>query len=107
MILWQAAAVGSDVEDKPKAIVTKQTWTEVPFIIRGKNRGRPAWHCILVPHKKIGRLKSQWKRGSIDIDQFGHVIEYLNHEDITKQMSGWGENPPKQLREWLDKHYGM
>ncbi|CAF4843076.1 unnamed protein product [Rotaria sp. Silwood1] len=92
-------------EDWPKAIITEQTFIDSVFIIRGKNRGRPAWHYLLVPVNKVTDLKAQKSGANIDITKFGRLIEYLNNRDKVITLSGWGTDPPGIIQTWISEHY--
>jgi hypothetical protein len=92
-------------EDGPKEVITEQAINETVHIIRGEDRNRPAWHYILVSVSKTAELKSQGKGGTIDVREFGRMIDYRNNRGETKATSGWGRNPPKILRKWLQEHY--
>jgi len=61
------------------------------FIVRGKDRGRPAWYFVLLSNKSEAyeeQFLKQVKSGHIDTAEWGYRIE-----------SGWGEDPPQDLRE--------
>ncbi|CAF4731354.1 unnamed protein product [Rotaria sp. Silwood1] len=92
-------------EDWPKAMVTKQTYSECAFILRGTDRGRPAWHCILVPASQIADLNAHPQNTTADITKFGSIIQYLNNRDQIILTSGWGIDPPRMIQEWIEEHY--
>ena len=59
------------------------------FLLRGKDRGRKAWHYLLVDEDKLdtyNALFSDGNRPSIDCAKYGKVV-----------YSGWGEDPPKDV----------
>ena len=63
------------------------------FIVRGKDRGRPAWHFVLLSNKSEAyeeQFSEAVNSGHIDVAEWGYSIE-----------SGWGEDPPQDLREKL------
>ncbi|CAF4289774.1 unnamed protein product [Rotaria sp. Silwood2] len=92
-------------EDWPKDIITEQTLDESVFLIRGNDRGRPAWHYILVPIYKCADLNANPAGSNIDVTNFGSFIKYRNNRDEIKQMSGWGTDPPNIIQKWIDTHY--
>jgi hypothetical protein len=92
-------------EDRPKEVITEQASDETLRCIRGKDRNCPAWHCFLVSVSKAAELKSQGSGGTIDYTDFGRMIYYRNNRGGTEAASGWGRNPPKILRKWLEEHY--
>ena len=54
------------------------------YLVRGKDRGKPAWHYVLVDKHVLGLfLKKTKGGGSLDVKDFGAVLR-----------SGWGQNPP-------------
>ena len=59
------------------------------FKVRGKDRGRQAWHLVLLSSKSE-EYKEQFveklKSGTINVANWGYVIE-----------SGWGEDPPQSI----------
>ncbi len=96
----------SSYEDRPVGIITKQKIDESVFIIRGKDKGLPAWHYIMVPISKAADLKSQKAGITIDVTNFGAVVKYRNKRGETKTASGWGTDPPEMLQIWIGSRYG-
>lgn len=63
------------------------------FLVRGKDRGKPAWHYVMVEKCLLGLFLKRTNGGQLDVADFGIVLE-----------SGWGENPPEnKAAEVLDK----
>lgn len=63
------------------------------FLVRGKDRGRPAWHYVTVEKPLLGLFHKRTNGGKLDVADFGIVLE-----------SGWGENPPEwKAAELVDK----
>ena len=60
-------------------------------LVRGKDRGRPAWHYVLVEEGKINSFKEKTASGTVDVARYGKVL-----------MSGWGEDPPKDIRKEIE-----
>lgn len=58
------------------------------YLVRGKDRGKPAWHYVMVKQSLLGLFLKLTKGGSLDVADFGTVLK-----------SGWGENPPEKVRE--------
>ena len=62
-------------------------------IVRGTDRGQPTWQFVLLSNKSEA-YKEQFleavNSGHIDVAEWGYSIE-----------SGWGEDPPQDLREKL------
>ncbi len=88
-------------------MITEQSCTDSLHIIRGKDKGLPAWHYIVVPANKLADIKAQPLGGTIDVTKFGCVIEYRNKRGEVKPMSGRGIDPPKMFEIWLSEQYGQ
>ena len=63
-------------------------------LVRGKDRGKAAWHYVLVDEEKEEQFKEQVKTGNIDVANFGKVLH-----------SGWGEDPPQTIRDEISKRF--
>ena len=71
------------------------------FLVRGNDKGRPAWHYLLLvddeetirifKEKTQGELKGKL---NIDLTDFGQVLK-----------SGFGEEPPKSVQDWITRTY--
>ncbi|CAF3396505.1 unnamed protein product [Rotaria socialis] len=94
-------------ESKPKIGLTKQTWLDTPFIIRGKYEGIPVWYYILVSFDKIKHIKSQPIGKTLNSIEFGNIIQYRDDQQRICSMFGWGINPPKSLKTWFEQNYGV
>lgn len=53
------------------------------YLVRGTDRGKPAWHYVLVDKHLLGLFLKKTKGGSLDVKKFGTVLR-----------SGWGQNAP-------------
>ena len=89
---------GLTFED-PCALKEGYTWhkkgeAERTYLVRGKDRGRPAWHYVLVvdDDETLEMFLTQVGSGSLDVADYGFVIK-----------SGWGKDPPKEVREEMDE----
>ena len=67
-------------------------------IVRGKDRGRQAWHLVLLSNKSEEykeQFMEKYKSGNVDVGNWGYIIE-----------SGWGEDPPQNIEDkvnnWMD-----
>ena len=65
------------------SIVYKENSTERFYLVRGKDRGRAAWHYVLVKKHLLGLFLKQTQGGSLDVADFGDILR-----------SGWGKDPP-------------
>ena len=63
----------------------KQNSDERIYVVRGKDRGKPAWHYVLVERHLLGLFLKQTNGGSLDVADFGRVLN-----------SGWGKDPPEK-----------
>ena len=52
------------------------------YLVRGSDRGKPAWHYVLVDKHLLGLFLKKTKGGSLDVADFGTVL-----------CSGWGQDP--------------
>ena len=79
---------------------TWQRWStaERLFIVRGKDRGQPAWHYVLLVDDEdtITAFHKKTNKGSLDVANYGKVIK-----------SGWGQDPPNDLREQMQRTYNV
>ena len=64
--------------------------------MRGKDKGRPAWHYVLLvdDEETIQKFKDKVKSGTLDVADYGQVLK-----------SGWGKDPPNEVKDWIDKQY--
>ena len=53
------------------------------YLVRGTDRGKPAWHYVLADKHLLGLFLKKTNGGSVDVADFGTVL-----------CSGWGQNPP-------------
>jgi len=58
------------------------------YIVRGKDKGRPTWYCVMVEKSLLGSFLKRTSGGRLDVADFGTVLK-----------SGWGENPSDSTRE--------
>ena len=74
---------GADVN-----VRSMQNTEERVFLVRGKDKGKAAWHYVLVDKALLGSFRKYSKGGNIDVAKFGTVL-----------ASGWGQDPPDSKRE--------
>lgn len=92
-------------EEWPKTVVTKQTFSDSFFLIRGTDNERPIWHYIMVSASNMTALKACKEGSNIDVTDYGRIVQYINNKGEIKDMSGWGSDPPQLIQNWMDKHY--
>ena len=85
----------SSYEDRPEEVIVEAKLSDSVFTIRGKDRGRYAWHFVLVPADKLAAMRSSAAGATVDVTKFGSILQYRNHQGKSVQMSGWGRDPPK------------
>ena len=56
------------------------------YTVRGKDKGRPAWHYVVVDEEKLDDFKAKIASGTIDVADYGRVLK-----------SGWGKDPPEDI----------
>ena len=61
--------------------------------MRGKDKGRPAWHYVLVERELEEEFVKAINAGTVDVAKFGYVIR-----------CGWGEDPPDDIHKAIDKY---
>ena len=66
------------------------------YLVRGKDKERPAWHYVLIvdDQETIKKFKEATGSGHLDVADYGQVLE-----------SGWGQDPPNDVKEKIDKTY--
>ncbi len=91
---------GASFEDEC-SLPENYTWfnkseAERVHLVRGKDKGKPAWHYVLVvdDEEMLEMFHKTVKAGNLDVADFGHVIK-----------SGWGQDPPDHVKEWIKKKY--
>ena len=70
----------------------KQDPNDRVILVRGKDKGKPAWHFVDVKKALTGLFYKRVKSGSLDVAHFGTVL-----------ASGWGTDPPDSKREEIFK----
>lgn len=65
------------------------------YLSRGECGGRQTWHYLMVDKMKLPILLKEATRGEIDLRQYGNII-----------ISGFGEQPPEEVRAFVLKKYG-
>ena len=62
------------------------------YLVRGKDRGKPAWHYVLVEKALLPLFLRRTNGGSLDVADFGRVLK-----------SGWGKDPPENVRKNINE----
>ena len=72
----------------------KKNYTERIQLVRGKDKGRAAWHYVLVKKHLLGLFLKRVKGGRVNVAEFGDILQ-----------SGWGKDPPKDTTNKILKKY--
>lgn len=70
----------------------KQDPNDRLILVRGKDKGKPAWHFVDVKKALTGLFYKRIKSGRLDVADFGTIL-----------ASGWGTDPPDSKREQIFK----
>ena len=65
--------------------------TKILYLVCGKDKGRPAWHYVMVEKSLLGLFLKWTKGGSLNVADFGTVLK-----------SGWGQDPPEAIRQEIN-----
>ena len=72
----------------------KENSTKRFYLVRGKDKGRAAWHYVLVKKHLLGLFLKRTNGDSLDVADFGDVLR-----------SGWGMDPPEGTGNKLQKEH--
>ena len=66
------------------------------YWVKGHDKGKHAWHCVLLREVFIFETQNHCEAGmhSMDLLEYGKILR-----------SGWGEDPPKSAIKEIDKQY--
>ena len=70
----------------------KEDASERIYLVRGKDRGKPAWHYVQVKKALLPLFLKLTNGGSLDVANFGFVL-----------TSGWGKDPPEDVWKNIDE----
>ena len=76
--------VDLDTERRPSSLI---------FTVRGTDKGRKAWHMVLVERELLDAFREKVSTGTVDVDKYGYVIK-----------SGWGKDPPDDVSDKIKKY---
>ena len=86
----------AQADDMSHAEKMKRRRSQNVFLVRGKDRGRAAWHYVLVDNQKREMFLAATKSGSLDVADYGEVLE-----------SGWGEDPPERVVKRIEEEFNL
>ena len=61
------------------------------YLVRGKDKGREAWHYVLVKRNLLPIFLKHTQGGTVDVAKFGTIL-----------FSGWGKDPPPEIVAKID-----
>ena len=85
---------------KPGCTWHKRSASDRIFKVRGEDHGRPAWHYVLLVDDQdtIDKFKALTQgenagKNTLNVSDYGQVLK-----------SGWGEEPPNDVKEWIENY---
>ncbi|MBQ4875354.1 MAG: hypothetical protein HRK26_04525 [Rickettsiaceae bacterium H1] len=85
-----------NTDDMSRAEQVRRKRSQNVFLVRGKDRNRSAWHYVLVDNNKRELFLAATRSGSLDVADYGEVLE-----------SGWGEDPPKSVVKRIEDEFNL
>ncbi len=94
--------------DEACRLHTSATWSkwsqrERIYLTKGMNSGKPAWHYVMLNNDDQIILeyieKTQGENAgvfTVDVSKYGKILK-----------SGYGLEPPPEVKEWLTENYGL
>ncbi|QKX03073.1 hypothetical protein GOY07_02600 [Wolbachia endosymbiont of Litomosoides sigmodontis] len=84
------------VNERSFADATRRSRSDLIYLVRGKDRGRSAWHYVLVDKDKKEMFLAKSRTGSMDVADYGEVL-----------YSGWGEDPSPEIVDKINEEFGI
>ena len=91
----------SNTIDEPCTLQPDSTWWKWReglrvYLVRGKDRGQPVWLYVLIVDDEDTEQKFRATVASsrVDVADYGQVLK-----------SGWGKDPPQEVKDWICKKY--
>ncbi|MDM8335468.1 hypothetical protein [Wolbachia pipientis] len=78
------------------ADAARRSRSDLIYLVRGKDRGRSAWHYVLVDKDKREMFLAKSRTGSMDVADYGEIL-----------YSGWGEDPPQEIVDKINEEFGL
>ncbi len=86
---------GISQKRKPSSFTDQVTRrSDLVYLVHGKDRGRDAWHYVLVDQNKLPMFLKQIETGTIDVALYGKVLR-----------SGWGKEPPEDVKKAIEEEF--
>ena len=93
--------------DTQCTLTSDETWQKWDtqhriFLLRGEDKGRPAWHYLLLvdDDDTIDKFK-ELTQGP---NSGKHTLNCSDYGQVLK--SGWGTEPQNDVKDWMEKNYG-
>ncbi len=77
------------------ADATRRSRADLVYLVRGKDRGKPAWHYVLIDKDKKEMFLAKSRTGAMDVADYGEIL-----------YSGWGEDPPQEIKDKITEEFG-
>lgn len=97
----QKGTAGKDLHLKKKktdegsfADRSKHNLSKYIYLVTGQDKGRDAWHYVLVDPPKLQVFRAKTQGGSLDVADYGKVL-----------YSGWGKTPPEEIKDKIKDAY--
>ncbi|MDG7056466.1 MAG: hypothetical protein LKM44_03195 [Wolbachia endosymbiont of Meromenopon meropis] len=84
------------VNDRSFANATRRSRSDLIYLVRGKDRGKSAWHYVLIDKNKREMFLAKSRTGSMDVADYGEIL-----------YSGWGEDPPQKIIDKINEEFGL
>ncbi len=84
------------INERSFADATRRSRSDLIYLVRGKDRGRSAWHYVLVDKDKREMFLAKSRTGSIDVADYGEIL-----------YSGWGDDPPQTIVDKINEEFGL
>ncbi|MGL9732511.1 MAG: hypothetical protein ACR5KW_00470 [Wolbachia sp.] len=84
------------LNERSFADATRKSRSDLIYLVRGKDRGRSAWHYVLVDNDKREMFLAKSRTGSMDVADYGEIL-----------YSGWGEDPSKEIVDKINEEFGL
>lgn len=93
--------------DDPCLLGPQDTWRKILnqeriYVVRGMDKGRPAWHYVLLVDDD--ETISKFRELTQGPNAGKHTIDVTNYGQVLK--SGWGDEPPNDVKDWMQENYG-
>lgn len=89
---------GETKEDEPEQrrdSISDEVERRLPYLVRGKDRGRSAWYYVDVEPAKLYSFRQALTEKTVKLLEFGEVVK-----------SGWGDDPPEEIDREILQQYG-